>query len=172
MKLMDIFDVIFLLVAGALYHLVFPGIPIAGGMKPDVSLAILFILIILKKDFRLIILSAIILGVMTTMTSSLVDGAWINLVEKILTATLVYYFAKFINSKYNLEDTYPVLLISSLGAVISAFIFIIMTYIFGVMPGPIPVLLQKIIIPSAILNIGATYVLYVSFDYAYKAMES
>ena len=172
MKVMDIFDVLFLLLAGTLYYLVFPGIPIADGMKPYVSLAILFILLIMKKDFRLILLSAFFLGLLTTMTSSLAEGAWINLLEKPITAILLYYILGILEEKLDLGNICLVLLFSFIGVISSGFIFVGLIAIFHTMPASLLVLVKRAIVPSVLLNLGATYVLYVSFRFANKAVES
>ena len=67
-----------LLVAiGFILHAFFP--PIVMGMKPDFALAMMFILLIIKQDFKLGFLVAVSTGIFTALTTGFPGGQVANM---------------------------------------------------------------------------------------------
>ncbi|AZR73094.1 hypothetical protein BBF96_06670 [Anoxybacter fermentans] len=171
MRLMDLIDVIFLLTIGFVYHFIFPGIPIANGMKPDVSLAILFVIILVKKDFRLVMVSALIIGIFTTLTSSVSTGAWINFIEKIITGGLMYFLINWIK-RFEWKQAFFLFIIGFFGTIISGLIFTLLATTLVGLSNTFTVLFKEVFLPTALMNSGALYVLFISIEYAESLFNS
>lgn len=78
-----------LLAIGAILHQITPamGLP----MQPDFALVMMIIIIVInKKDYKSILVSAIITGVFTAMTTKFPGGQLPNIADKLITSQLVY----------------------------------------------------------------------------------
>ena len=77
-----------LVAVGAALYLVIPGFN--GGMKPDFMLTMMFIGILLFPDVRSVFLLAISTGVISGLFSTFPLGFFPNIVDKLITAFVIY----------------------------------------------------------------------------------
>ncbi len=171
MRIMDIVDVILLLMVGLLFHVIFPGNSLAGGMKPDFSLAILFSIILLKRDPGLVMGSALIIGVFTSLTSSVDSGQWINLVDKLVTGGIMYLLVNRYRSFFP-RTGILVCLVAILGTIISGIVFGFLVVRLGGLSLNLEVAITRVFLPAAIFNIGATYVFFSSMEFGERLCSS
>ena len=77
-----------LIAVGAILHQLTPllGVP----MQPDLSLAILFIIIVYNKDYKTTLICGIIVGVFAALTTKTPGGQLPNIVDKFLTSNIMY----------------------------------------------------------------------------------
>ena len=73
-----------LIAIGAILHQITP--PIGLPMQPDLSLAMLFIIIILNKDYKTTLISGIIIGVFAALTTKIPGGQLPNIIDKVVTS--------------------------------------------------------------------------------------
>ncbi|MFW5891570.1 MAG: tryptophan transporter, partial [bacterium] len=88
MSTKDLAQAALLLAVGFILHAFFP--PMVMGMKPDFALAMMFILLIIKRDFKLGFLVAVSTGIFTALTTGFPGGQIANIVDKTLTFFIVY----------------------------------------------------------------------------------
>lgn len=78
-----------LLAIGLILHQITPtlGLP----MQPDFALAMLFIVMMLNKDdYKTCVISAIVTGIFTALTTKFPGGQIPNLLDKFITANFIY----------------------------------------------------------------------------------
>ena len=77
-----------LIAVGAILHQLTPllGVP----MQPDLSLAILFIIIVYNKDYKTTLICGIIVGVFAALTTKTPGGQLPNIIDKFLTSNIMY----------------------------------------------------------------------------------
>src|SRR6056297_2674874 len=132
MNTKDLVQASLLVAIGFILHAVFP--PLLLGMKPDCSLAMIFIVLIIKKDFKLGFLVAIATGIFTAMTTGFPGGQIANIVDKMVTfvavSGLIYLLMDHINNKVGVG------LITAIGTIISGVGFLGTAALIVGLPGP------------------------------------
>lgn len=156
MKLRNFVEVSLLLAVGFILHSLFP--PILFGMKPDFSLAMLFIIILIKRDLKLALLAGIITGIFTALTTGFPGGQMANIVDKILTTLIM----TTIILKTDGDGPIYVGVINGIGTLISGIIFLGTAAILFGLPGPITALILTVVLPAAAINIFTGILLYSS----------
>jgi thiamine transporter ThiT len=154
MRLKDMTEVGILLAIGFVLHSVFP--PILFGMKPDFSLAMLFAIILIKRDLKLAILAGLVTGVFTAMTTGFPGGQVANLVDKLLT-TLIIAIPMVKVQKHNATMAG---IVNAIGTVISGTIFLTVAGVVAGLPGSMMVLMLSVVLPAAIVNTLTGTILY------------
>lgn len=87
-----------LLAMGLLIHQITPAIGLP--MKPDVPLAMLFVILVLNRDdYKTCLIAGIVTGIFTALTSSFPGGQIPNVIDKTLTANIVFLL---MNISYNM----------------------------------------------------------------------
>lgn len=154
MRLKDMTEVGILLAIGFVLHSVFP--PILFGMKPDFSLAMLFAIILIKRDLKLAVMAGLVTGAFTAMTTGFPGGQVANLADKFLT-TLIITIPIL---KIQRRNTIVAGLVNAVGTVISGTIFLAVAAIVAGLPGSMLVLMVSVVLPAAVVNTLAGTVLY------------
>jgi len=153
MNLRDSVQIALLLGIGALLHVITP--PIFAGMKPDPSLGMLFIVVLLKRDFRSVVLAG--LGALTGSAGMQVA----NLIDKFFTTLIVFTF--LVKPLYGrINDKVLSGILGFIGTLISGTIFLsVGIYLLGFDLGAsFGLLFSTIVLPTAAFNTVVTLVLY------------
>ena len=79
MSLRETLQVALLLAIGTLLHLITPGY--GGGMKPDLLLSMLFIVILLKPKLQPTIVAGILAGLLAALTTTFPGGQLPNIID-------------------------------------------------------------------------------------------
>lgn len=155
-----------LLAIGALLHQITPilGLP----MQPDFALAMLFIIMILNnKDYKTTMVSALITGIFTAMTTKFPGGQIPNILDKVITTNIIYLImfvisnVKFVKKLENKKREYFLsAIIFPLGTLISGVVFLGTANIIVGLPAPFEALLVLIVLPAAVINLVAGIFLY------------
>lgn len=165
MKTKDLVEVSLLLAIGFVLHSLFP--PILFGMKPDFSLAMLFAIILLKRDYKFGLLAGIATGVFTALTTGFPGGQVANIIDKLITSivmsTLIIKFYK--------ENIFFVGLINGIGTLLSGTIFLSTAALLFRLPGPMLALILTVVIPAAVINIFTGILLYKSIIESRKFLQ-
>jgi hypothetical protein len=168
MRVKDLTQSALLVGIGFILHAIFP--PIVMGMKPDFSLAMMFIVLIIKKDFKLGFLVAIATGIFTALTTGFPGGQIPNIVDKLLTwlivSALIYLLGERISNK-----KFFVSLITVIGTLISGGVFLGSAALIVGLPGPFSILYSTVVIPAAVINTITALIIYISIEYSIRGRE-
>lgn len=154
MKVKEMTEVGILLAIGFVLHSVFP--PVLFGMKPDFSLAMLFAIILIKRDLKLALMAGLVTGVFTALTTGFPGGQVANLADKLLT-TLIIAIPVL---KLQKRNPFVAGMVNAVGTVISGTIFLSVAAIVAGLPGPMMVLFVSVVLPAAVVNTLTGTVLY------------
>ncbi|SFL79032.1 tryptophan transporter [Halanaerobium salsuginis] len=148
MRTKDLAQAALLVAIGFILHAFFP--PIVLGMKPDFALAMMFILLIIKQDFKLGFLVAVVTGIFTALTTGFPGGQIANMIDKLVTFLIIYPLIPLIlrlNSK-----KVAVGIITAFGTILSGTIFLGSAAFIVGLPGPFAVLFTTVVLPAAVIN--------------------
>lgn len=138
--------------------------PIVLGMKQDVTLAMMFIILIIKKDFKLGFLVALATGIFTALTTTFPGGQVANIVDKLLTFLIVFnlipLFAKFLTNKLLAAVT------TAIGTMISGTLFLTVASLIVALPAPFTILFTTVVLPAAVVNTVTAVVIFSVVSFA------
>lgn len=138
--------------------------PLVMGMKPDLTLTMMFIILIIKRDIKLGFLVALATGIFTALTTTFPGGQIPNIVDKLLTFVIVYNLVPVITKFTSKRITAGVT--TAIGTVISGSLFLgIATLLVG-LPAPFTILFTSVVLPAAALNTAAAVVIFSVVDFA------
>lgn len=149
-----------LLGIGLVLHQIEPAI---FGVKPDMTLIMLFtIMIINKDDYKTCLICGIIAGIFSGMTTSFPGGQLPNIMDKFITTNISFiimmlmYKAPFMKKIADKTQDFIVSnVLMSLGTAISGFVFLTCAQILVGLPGDmnLSMLFMSVVIPAIIINL-------------------
>ena len=144
-----------LIALGVILHQITP--PFLG-MQADFSLAIMFIIIVMNRDYKTTFVVGIVMGIFAALTTKTVGGQLPSIIDKFLSANLIFLMLIPIRSK--LKDTYQVIISLFLGTIASGTILLAsLSYLSG-LPMAFSVLMLTVVIPTTAINCVLGTVLY------------
>jgi hypothetical protein len=153
-----------LLAIGAVLHQITP--PIVLGMKPDFSLAMLFIIMILNEDYKSCISAGLIAGILAAATTGFPGGQIPNVIDKLITTNIIFLglkpFRKVLNNQLKIIVT------TAIGTVISGTAFLTLASIMVGLPTSFHVLFLSVVLPASLINTIAGSVLFNAINIALK----
>ncbi len=167
-KTRDLAEAGLLVGIGFLLHAFFPAI--VFGMKPDFSLAMMFIVLIVKKDLKLGFLVALSTGIFTALTTQFPGGQYANIIDKLITFLLVSGIIKILAD--HLDNRIGVGIVTAIGTLISGAVFLGSAALMTGLPGPFSILFYTVVIPAAIVNTVTAILIYLAFSYSKKTIVS
>jgi hypothetical protein len=154
-----------LLAIGYIMHQIVPGT--IGNMKFDLMLSFIFVALFVSRDFKSAILTALLGGFITALTTTFPGGQIPNLIDKIVTCVSVFVMIKlFEKLKFKQLSTG---IIAFIGTIISGTTFLYSALLLVGLPAPFSVLFAGIVLPTAITNVFVTLVVYNTVKLAIKA---
>lgn len=153
-----------LIAIGALLHQITPALGLP--MQPDFALAMLFIIILINDDYKTTLISSLIMGIITALTTKFPGGQLPNIIDKLVTAQIVYIIFKLIGNKLN--DNIKIIISLSFGTVISGIVFLFSASILVGLPSSFISLVVIVVLPAALMNILLGTVLYKAIGRALK----
>ncbi|MDD4503192.1 MAG: tryptophan transporter [Clostridiaceae bacterium] len=154
-----------LLAIGYIMHQIIPGT--IGNMKFDLMLSFIFVALFISRDFKSTMLTALLGGFITALTTTFPGGQIANLVDKLATCIAVYLMIKvFDRIKFKQVSTG---IIAFIGTIISGTTFLYTALVLVGLPAPFSVLFAGIVLPTAVTNIFVTLVVYNAVKLALKA---
>ncbi len=151
-----------LLAIGLMLHQFTPALGFP--MQPDFALATLFIIMILNKDYKTVLIAGIVTGIFTAMTTKFPGGQIPNIIDKIVTVTIVYGILYTIRERLNKNIVLGIIL--PIGTLISGTIFLGSASILVGLPGgaSFGVLFMGVVLPAVIINLIAGFALFKVFE--------
>lgn len=153
-----------LIAIGALLHQITPALGLP--MQPDFALAMLFIIIVINNDYKTTLISSIIIGILTALTTKFPGGQLPNIIDKVVTANVLYFIFKLIGNRVN--NNIKMIIALSLGTILSGFVFLGFASLLVGLPGSLVSLISIVVIPAAIMNIFLGMILYKAIVIALK----
>ena len=153
-----------LIAIGALLHQITPAIGLP--MQPDFAIAMLFIIILLNKDYKTTLISSIIMGIITALTTKFPGGQLPNIIDKLITAHFIYFLYKIIGQKQS--DNIKIILALIFGTIVSGLTFLGSASIIVGLPAGFMLLVGTVVIPAVIMNLILGMMLYKSLVVSLK----
>lgn len=156
-----------LLSIGLILHQIMP--PILFGMKPDIMLCMMFIAIALNKDYKMTLLVGLLAGALTAGTSTFPGGQIPNIIDKFITANLIYFIFKVFGNKVNQQM--QMIVAAIIGTLISGTVFLGSAYFLFGLPGPFATLMLAVVLPATAFNSVGCTVLYNAVSLSLKRVR-
>ena len=128
------------------------------GMKPDLMLLMMFLGIFLLPDLKNALLIGAVTGIISGLTTSFPGGQLPNIIDKIITALIIYAVYKLL-TKF-VKPAVASLSLTLVGTLISGTIFLTSAYLLVDLPGPFLTLAAGAILPALVINTVAMAVIY------------
>lgn len=141
-----------LIAIGAILHQITPAIPLFGiSMQPDLSLAMLFIIMIYNKDYKTNLICGIAVGVFAAMTTKMPMGQIPNVVDKFITTNIMFAFVTMIRNRLDVNKLMMIIL--PIGTTISGTLFITVAIIIGgIQAAAFMELFVSVVLTAAVIN--------------------
>lgn len=152
MRMFDLVLAALLVSIGAILHAVFPGI--LGGMRPDFSLVMLFVVLLIVPDKRIGFITGVTTGIVTAMTTTFPMGQIPNIVDKLVTTFVVMALVKALPRIALVPVT------GIVGTLVSGITFLTTAAVIAGLPSSFTALLTAVVLPATILNTAALIILY------------
>jgi hypothetical protein len=168
MSLRDTTQVALLLAVGTVLRIIMPAY--GAGMKPDVALAMLFIIIVLKPKPKVVLISGIIAGILAALTTGFPGGQIPNIIDKPLTAMFALGIVTLLKGR--IHDAFIACLLSVVATIFSGTVFMLSALALVGLPAAFSLLFTTVVLPGTILNTISTLVLYPVINYSKNLVEN
>src|SRR6056297_2062652 len=168
MRIKDLVQAALLVAIGFILHAVCP--PLVLGMKPDFSLAMMFIILMVKHDLKLGFLVALATGIFTALTTGFPGGQVANIIDKLVTFFIVFAILGPVMSKFS--NKIGVAIITLIGTLISGAVFLGTAALLFGLPGPFTALFYTIVIPASIINAITGVIIFSSIKIGSSVTEN
>ncbi|MGL5353370.1 MAG: tryptophan transporter [Clostridium sp.] len=156
-----------LIAIGAILHQITPAIGLP--MQPDLALAMLFIIIIINKDYKTTLITGIIMGIFTALTTKFPGGQLPNIIDKVVTGHIIYFAILPFKNKF--KDINKIAVCLPIGTIVSGIVFLLSAQFIVGLPGEFIVLVKAVVIPAAIMNTVIGIILFKAVNVALKATK-
>lgn len=157
-----------LIAIGAILHQITPTIGLP--MQPDLALAMLFIIIILNNDYKTTLISGIIIGVFTSLTTKFPGGQLPNIIDKVVTSNIIYFALLPLRNRF--KDITKMSICLPIGTIISGLVFLLSAQFIVGLPSEFMALVKVVVIPAAIMNTIIGIILFKAVKVALKATKT
>ncbi len=154
-----------LLGIGLILHQIFPAL--GAGITPDVSLVMLFcIMIINKDDYKSCLIAGIIAGIFSAMTTKFPGGQVPNLLDKLITVNMMYlimklmYMNPIIKKLEKKGNQIVIMLLTLIGTLVSGMVFLSSASLIVGLPAGLMELFIAVVLPATVINLITAIVLY------------
>ncbi len=163
MRVRDLVLAALLMGMGLVLHAIFPGI--FAGMKPDFSLVMLFIVLLLIPDRRIAIIAGVVTGVLTALTTTFPMGQIPNIVDKAVTTVVVLGIVAVVPKKFRVP------LVGVVGTLVSGAVFLTTALVLTGLPAPFVALFVAVVLPAMVVNTIGLLVFYPILAKLYSMQE-
>ena len=154
-----------LIAIGALLHQITPALGLP--MQPDFAITMLFIIILINKDYKTTLISSIIIGVITALTTKFPGGQVPNIIDKLVTGQVIYFMFKIMGNK--ISDSIKIIIALGFGTVVSGLVFLLSASVLVGLPGSFAALVTVAVLPAVVMNLFLGTILYKAIGVALKA---
>nr|WP_313964593.1 tryptophan transporter [uncultured Peptostreptococcus sp.] len=154
-----------LLGIGFIAHQIFPAI--AGGITPDLTLVMLFcIMVINRDDYKSCLVAGIISGIFSALATKFPSGQVPNMVDKLVTVNVMFILMKtmyalpLMNKLNEKKDQIIIFVMTLVGTFVSGLVFLVSAAAMVGLPASLMSLIVAVVLPSIVLNVLASMVLF------------
>lgn len=155
MKLKENLITALLLAMGLIMHQLVPGI--LFGMKFDFLLIFMFIAMLINPSRKNIVLSSLMGGLISAMTTSFPGGQLPNIIDKLMTGLILYLPLQLVATR---DNKFYIGLLGLVGTLISGSLFLIMAGLLTEVNIELFSLIKLVVLPTSLINSLATVFLY------------
>lgn len=137
---------------GLVLHGVFPGV--LAGMKPDFSLVMLFVVILLVEDRKVVAITGVATAIITALTTTFPMGQIPNIVDKLITTAVVVGMASILPKNVLAAS------VGAVGTLVSGSVFLGTAALLTGLPTSFASLMAVVVLPAAGVNTVALLILY------------
>jgi ABC-type multidrug transport system fused ATPase/permease subunit len=152
------------LAIGAVLHQIAP--PLLFGMKPDFSLAMLFIIMVLNDDYKTCLTAGVVAGILAAATTTFPGGQLANIVDKIITTNVMFFLMKPLRTAVN--DQIKIIVTTAVGTIVSGAVFLSAALIMVGLPASFRILFLSVVLPACLINTIAGSILFNALNAALK----
>lgn len=153
-----------LLSIGLILHQITPGT--LGGVKFDFFLPFVFVSLLLNTTFKNALLTGLLGGILTAMTTTFPGGQLPNIIDKLATCIILFIIIKMME-QFKQKKIFTGT-IAFLGTIISGSIFLGSALLMIGLPAPFIILFMSIVLPTTITNIFLTLIIYPTAQHAMR----
>lgn len=154
-----------LIAIGVILHVTVPSIGLPA--QPDFALAMLFVIILINKDYKTALFSGIIIGIFTAMTTKSPGGQIPNIIDKLITCNVMYFILIPLRERISKNKQGVILLL--FGTLVSGATYLTsLVLLSGAQEAMLPVIFA-IVIPTAIINVVIGMIIFKVVDLAMKS---
>lgn len=132
--------------------------PASIGIQMDLSLAMLFIIIVTNDDYKTVLISGIIAGIFAALTSKTPNGQIPSIVDKIVTSHILFFILMPLRNK--ITEKFQIILLMFFGTILSGSIFILVLSVISGLTKTFGAMFIAVVIPTAIANSIIGFLLY------------
>jgi hypothetical protein len=155
-----------LLTIGLLLHTYVP--PILAGMRPDLLLGMLFVVIMFFRGAKgPTAIAGVLAGVFSALTTTFPGGQIANLVDKAVTAVVVALIVRLLGKR--LPKVVLSIVVGVIGTVVSGSVFLGTAFVIAGLPASFLSLIVAVVLPATALNVVSTSLLYGVVEAAARA---
>lgn len=153
-----------LLAIGFVLHQITPGI--LGGMKFDLFLSFVFISLLLNGTFQNALLTGLLGGILTALTTTFPGGQIPNILDKVITCIVLFLILK-VMGQFKDKQVF-IGFFAFVGTFVSGTAFLGSALLLIGLPAPFTALFTTIVIPTSITNTFVTLIIYQVVQQALK----
>lgn len=157
-----------LIAIGAILHQITPAIGLP--MQPDLALAMLFIIIIINKDYKTTLISGLVMGIFTALTTKFPGGQLPNIIDKVVTCNIIYF--ALLPLRNRMKDITQMAICLPIGTIISGMVFLLSAQLIVGLPSEFMALVKVVVIPAAIMNTALGIILFKAVSVALKVTRT
>lgn len=168
MNIREIAQISLLLAIGFILRMLVPAY--GAGMKPDLLLAMLFIIIIMKRDFKTSMVAGAVAGIICALTTQFPAGQIPNIIDKLVTSAFIFLLVKIIGDR--IPSSIATGIIGAVGTAFSGAIFLLIALALVGIPAPFGILYTTVVAPTIILNTIGIVILYPIVTFSQKVVNN
>lgn len=149
---------------GVMLHQISP--PILFGMKPDFSLVMLFIIMIINEDYKTCISAGIVAGILAAATTTFPGGQLPNVVDRFITTNVMFLLLKPFRAALN--NQVKIIASSIVGTLVSGTVFLTSASLMVGLPASFSVLFLSVVLPACLINTITASVIFNALNAALK----
>ena len=144
-----------LIAIGAILHQITPGID----MQPDLSLAMLFIIMVYNRDYKTSLICGIAVGIFAAITSKTPNGQLPNIIDKFITCNVMFLVLSVLRDR--VSKTVQILTVLPLGTLLSGTTFLTVLMVLNGFPmETFKTLFVTVVLTTAALNVVIGFILF------------
>src|SRR3712207_1864419 len=154
-----------LLGIGLILHQVLPAL--AGGITPDITLVMLFCIMVLNRDeYKTCLIAGIITAIFSALTTKFPMGQVPNFVDKVVTMNIMFlvmkslYLSPIANRLGKKADSVIVFIMTLIGTLVSGVVFLVVAYLMAGLPGGFGILYVTVVLPTVVFNLVSCVILF------------